>query len=294
MAAFESHLKGELGVKVAFDPVALRGAFPDPKPAFWNPPDDPFAYGRTSRSFLPVEMGGSDRRETTKRFYDSYLRDQIPAAAFKTPDFVQESLKIRLINAAANMLDKPFIDPPNPRELIQRGLLHEAARDVVAKQEYFAEGLNRLRFQRDSDKQVGEWIEEANELNLNLGRAKLIKDGDRIAEAEDAIQKHWRDPRIQLLLDRMVSEVGQAEATLLLALCKHEEAERVQVRIERAGPADAAELRPAAVGAWQTALSAWRPYEQSAAAHAGFPGRSAHAMALAARAAKLAEADAKK
>ena len=58
----------------------------------------------------------------------------------------------------------------------------------------------------------------------------------------------------------------------------------------RPGTTDAerARLRPDAIDAWKTALAAWRTYEQFAAAHTGFPGRAAHAHALASRAEALA------
>ena len=97
-----------------------------------------------------------------------------------------------------------------------------------------------------------------------------------------------------MLIDQASAKVGRAEASLLLALCKHEQAERLQARLDRAAGAEAARLKTDATDAWKTALSAWRTYEQVSAAHAGFPGRSAHGRELAARAAKLAASDTKK
>ena len=88
--------------------------------------------------------------------------------------------------------------------------------------------------------------------------------------------------------------MGLAEATLLLALCKHEMAERSQTRFERATGTDVARLRLDAIASWQTADSAWRSYRERSAAHAGFPGRAAHAQSLAARAEKLKSAPEKK
>jgi hypothetical protein len=79
-----------------------------------------------------------------------------------------------------------------------------------------------------------------------------------------------------------------------MALCNHEQAERVQVRLERLPAAEAANFRSDAVDAWETAVSSWRTYEQCAAAHSGFPGRAAHARQLAARAVKFAIEDAKR
>jgi hypothetical protein len=53
-------------------------------------------------------------------------------------------------------------------------------------------------------------------------------------------------------------------------------------------------LKQEALDAWRTVHSAWRTYEQYSSAHAGFPGRAAHAGTLAARAAQFVAADSKK
>lgn len=297
MATFESNLKGELGVKVAYDLAALnakRAAFPDPKPVYWNPEADPFAYGRAARSYLPRDLGGTDGGPQGSRLYEASLRDQIPASAFKMPEGLEpDPAKVRLGATAATELALAFIEPPNPRERIQRGQLQEAAVDLVAKQERFSNGLERLRVNKDADEQIREWVKVANNLYRELGSARLEKNKEAEAAAAMQVDNHWRQPGAQFLVDRSSAEVGRAEASYLLALCKHEQAERLQPRLERGG-SDAARLKAEALDAWKTALSAWRTYEQMTSAHAGFPGRAVHGRALAARAAKFAEADAKK
>jgi hypothetical protein len=295
MAAFEANLKAELGVNCAFelkDLEAKRAAFADPKPAFWNPPADPFAYGRASRAFLPADLGGTDTAPPGVRLYDSYLRDQIPASAFAAPEGLDtDGLAFaRLRLAAAGALVTAFIEPPNPRERIQRGQFQDAAKDVVEKQDRFTNGLERLR-RNDAAQQIREWVAAVGPLYLDLGRAETItKNKDEVAAAQAALDAHWRQPGAQFLVDQASASVGRAEASLLLALCKHEQAERLQARLERAAPAELARLKADAATAWKTAVSAWGTYEPMADAHAGFPGRAAHARALAARAAALAEA----
>ncbi len=295
MAVFEANMRSELVAKLAFDQKALeakRAAFPDPKPAYWNPPDDAFAYGRVSRSFLPVDLGGTDAGPVGARLYDDALRTQIPADAFNTPEGLdpRSDAASRVRTIAAGGLAVSFLEPPNPRERIQRGQFQDAAKDIVAKQDVFANGLERLRLNRDADQQIREWIVVAEELYQSIGAARLDKNKERENAAQQAVEVHWRQTAAQLLIDRVSAEVGRAEGALLLALCKHEQAERLQARLERVTGADAPRLKSDATEAWKTALSAWRTYEQVSSAHAGFPGRSAHARALAARAAKLAEA----
>ncbi len=294
MAVLDAKLKGDLGTKFSYDARALRAAFPEPKPAFWNPPDEPqlpsaFSYGRAARSFLPHDIGGADRGAPGGRLYDAYRRDQIPTSVFKLPDALQPpAARIILASGAAQPLGSAFIETPNPRERIQRGQFQDAAKDLVLKQDSFSTGLERLRVNKDADEQIKGWIETANGLYEELGRAQFRMDKDAEAVEAARIAAHWKEPGVQYLIDRASSEVGLAEASFLLALCKHELAERSQSRADRAAPAEAGRLRLEAGDSWTTALSAWQTYEQLASAHAGFPGRAAHAHALAARAEKLA------
>ena len=139
-----------------------------------------------------------------------------------------------------------------------------------------------------------EWIVAANLLYAELGAARLNNDRAEETAALGQVESHWRQPGAQLLVDRASAEVGRTEASFLLGLCKHEQAERTQARLERAPATEAARLKTDALDAWSTALSAWRTYKQVKEAHAGFPGRTAHADALAARVAAIVEANAKK
>lgn len=303
-AVFEAKMKGELGAKFAYDLKALesmRAAFPDPKPAFWNPPEDPFAYGRVSRSYLPLELGGGDRTpQSPVRLYEASMREQIPPGAFALPPALAadlpENSQVRqeLGTRAALLLAVAFIEPPNPRERIQRGRFQEAAMDLVAKQEAFAAGLERLRTDASQQTQAArEWVENAERLHRELTQAQSVEKNAAKAEAiSRQIENLWKQKPALVILDMMSAEVGRAEAAYLLALCKHEQAERLQARLERAG-ADARK-KADALDAWRTASDAWRTYEQLASAHAGLPGRSEHARTLAARAARLAQTDAKK
>ncbi|AMV25955.1 hypothetical protein VT84_16270 [Gemmata sp. SH-PL17] len=300
MGLVETKLKSDLGVKLAYDAKALQSAFRDPKPAFWNPSNEPnqpnqraaFAYGHASRALLPLDMGGTDRNPPGVRLFDVYRREQLPNSVFRIPAGIQPDGQIaqRLRAGAAGALGLSFIEPPNPRERIQRGQFQDAAKDLVTKQETFANGRERLRLNKDAGFQIKEWVELVTGLYQELGRVQLDANRDKSVEAAvlGQIDSAWKQPGVQLIVDQASSEVGLAESTLLLALCKHELAERSQARLEAATGAEADRLRPDAIDAWKTALSAWRTYEQNAVAHAGFPGRSEHARVLAARAALLA------
>ncbi|MDY3552125.1 hypothetical protein R5W24_001205 [Gemmata sp. JC717] len=290
MATAGDRLRADLDVNLAFDAAKLRAAFPDPKPAFWNPPDEPFAYGRVARSLLPVDAGGSDRGETGQRLYDAFRRDQLPFGVFRVPNTLIEEAapaRSRLWAMAAGAIGGSFIEPPNPRERIQRGQFQDASSDLVSKQDLFTRGLERLRLNKDADQQIRDWVDAMNELYPEARRAEIQNNKELVGQKLGQIEAQWKQPGAQYIVDRAASEVGLAEATLLLALCKHEIAERAQVRAERASGPEATRLRQEAASQWQTALSAWRTYEGQSSAHAGFPGRVEHARSLAARAEQL-------
>jgi hypothetical protein len=297
MATLEKKLKEQkLEVRLALDPVAMQAAFPDPKPSFWNPPTDRLAYLRVGRGFLPTDLGGADSSPPSPlRLYESYIRDMLPAGVLQSPEQIRDSEDAakRLRTAGVGLYLAAFFDPPNPRERVQRGQFQDAARDLVAKQDMFGKSIERRRNSPDAQQQIREWVSKAKDLYDELGRAGLITDREArataIAAAATAIDNHWRHgAAVQLLVDSVVGEVGLAEATYLLALCKHEQAERAQARLEHAAGSDVANLKRDTVDAWKTALAEWRTYEGFAAAHRGFPGREAHAEMLKKRAEQLA------
>jgi hypothetical protein len=297
MATLEEQLKADpasrVDVRLAVNPVALRDAFGELKPSYWNPPADRFAYGRAARTFLPADQGGADASEPSGRLFDLYMLDQIPAAVFAPPQELKgnEEASTRIRRSVGNVYGVAFLEPPNPRERIQRGQFHDAARDLVAKQDYFNQGLERLRNNRDGEEQLRAWTAEAQKLYERLGLARADRDREAEQAALAAVEEHWRAnaPVVQFLVDRVVALVGQAEATMLLAMCKHEEAEQAQARLESAGKGDdTAALKKAATAAWVAAAAQWRSYEERSGVHRGYPGRAEHTRALAARAQKLA------
>ncbi len=292
IATLEQQLKAEIGATLAIDPVALRNTFADPKPAFWNPPDDRFAYGRTARTFLPVDEGGSDRSPPgLGRLYDAYRISQIPREVFLPPPELRDSEEAasRIQQAVGGVFGIAFVEPPNPRERIQRGKFQDAARDLVSKQDQFAQGLERLRNNRDAEKQVRGWAEKGRDLYTTLG---LAATPEARKEAMAVIDEHWarNGSTVQLLIDRISAEVGVVEATFLLALARHEQAEHAQARLERAAPNEVDRLTKEANAAWAAALGEWRTYAERAPMPARLPLRAEHIRKLADRAEKMVQA----
>ena len=296
MAMLQKKLKDQVDVALAIDPQALRDRFPDPKPAYWNPPNDRFAYGRAARTYLPVEKGGADRTERSPyNIYRGSLEAQLPSEQELTPVELRRAeieqnkelvgdIKTRIRNYARGVFGAAFLEPPTPRERIQRGQFRDALRLLDETQGEFAKARDRVRLTRDSDQVMHDWVARAVELYGSFGRTGAS--GDTRA----ALDEHWKAQGAGLLLDRALGEVGQAEAAYLTALCQHEQAERAQARLEHPGTTNTAPLKEAAGKAWTTALNAWNGYrEQHASAHSSWPaGRAEHVATLMARARQLA------
>jgi hypothetical protein len=305
MIALEQQLQHDIGVKLAIDPAKLRDSFPEPKPAFWNPiivdprtksvDGDRFAYGRNARLFLPVDQGGTDEPEGTNSLYGAYRAAQLPPPGQFLPqellnrEAVREDVGLQIVGRAWGSYTLAFLDSPTPRERLQRGQFQDASRVLVERQDLFRRGQERLRNNSGSDKLIKEWLDIAAQLYNELGLALVRGDRDGETRARAAIDNLWiKHPGAQALVDRAVSPVGLAEATLLLAQCKHEQAERLQMQCEL-GVGDVAKLRRDAADAWAEARGAWNSYTQFTAAHVAFPGRTAHADVLARRAREMAE-----
>jgi hypothetical protein len=292
MALLDEKLKADTGVKLAVKPAELRDrflgeaikgpAFPNPEVKFWNPPEDRFAYGRVLATFLPLDEGGLERNEPSGRIHTMYHYSLMPRAVLALPKELTEApVKERLMSVAAATYEKAFFTPPSPRERIQRGQFQEAAKYLAEKQNAFTKGLERLRNTQD-DAVIASWSKRASEVHADLSRAESFNPAG-VPEAQQAVAEFWQrhGPTAQLIVDRASAEVGRAEATFLLALCKHEEAERQQARREQAG-GDRADAR----SAWEEAWNAWDSYLTQSDA---FPARAASAKKLAARAEALAK-----
>ena len=126
-----------------------------------------------------------------------------------------------------------------------------------------------------------EWVAKAAELYRGL-------DGGAAATA--VLDEHWRSPGGCFCSIGRLGKREWRKRRLLLALCRHEEAERAQARFEHANTSQASNLKASAVAAWGKASQAWSGYrEQHATAHAGLPGQSEHIATLVNRARKLAK-----
>jgi hypothetical protein len=134
-------------------------------------------------------------------------------------------------------------------------------------------------------------------LYAKLGSNVLINDKDARAE-EDArvkseIDIQWKDPVVGLMITRVAFPICLAETHFQLCLCKHEMAERAQVRADHAVD-NSPELNTQALMAWREARIAWLTYNDFLESQSRIPGRLDQARELMARAEKFASQPPKK
>jgi hypothetical protein len=252
--------------------------------------------------FLLRDKGGvDDAPPSPNRLYETYRREQVPLSLLVTlPGLQGVDLQIvqivndRLFNTNGGIYIGSFIESPNPRESIQRGRFQDAIRELTVKRDNFGKYKEIIRNNPNADKEIKEWCQRAQVLYANKANTVLIADSATKASAEaealTAIEKHWRDDGgpLSLVISRVSIPVCDAEAAFLLALCKHEMAERKQTQADYAKGEDAARLEEDAIEAWSDSLKAWGTYMDVSEPQIGIPGRIEEANAMRDRAAKFA------
>jgi hypothetical protein len=301
MRLFDSKVAAEVGVKLALDPKGLAEAVGKaaggPPAAIWAPPPaDGYAYTRVLRSFLPADDGGADRTPPgPARLYDRLtVLDAVPVALFAPPAELagpgREAIQ-PLFGDFLNEFKTGFVDP-GLAEKVHRGQFNEVVAAAVQLEGRFAASQQRSRTDPGHAARVRDWCRAANEVYAALSEARLPENRDRRPAAEAAVGAFWRASAEgrQAVLDQAVAAAGMGEAAYLLAVCKHEQAERAEGRRAKAADGPARErAADRAKAAWAGAKDAWDRYAPHRDAQdRAFPGRGPHAKALADRAAALA------
>jgi hypothetical protein len=291
-------------VRLATDPVALQARFASeaklPGLTAWNPAHDPFALSRTLATYLPTSEGGKDPGKVGERIQDRYKAELLPPSVFAIPEGVntQETAK-QLVGLSANRFATAFLVDPTPREQMQRGAYFKASSLLVDQRRTFADARERARTDRNREQAVRKWVQEANEVSANVGRRRLDakQNPEALADAQAQYNRFWSGQSLRgdgttgMIVDAAVAEAGLAEATYLLALCKHEQAEAAQARADSARGTDelAERAKEQAKEAWAEAQNWWSQYAPLAPSQEqGFPGRTRQSGRLAARAEKMA------
>ncbi|HXD86413.1 MAG TPA: hypothetical protein VN641_07955 [Urbifossiella sp.] len=304
MALLEQKIRGETGVRLAMAPAELQARFASAAPdgpglanvKFWNPPTDRSTYTRVLSTFLPPEEGGRDVDDPTQQILNMYRSSLLPTNMPRLPEGLHPSAVQRIALAIVNQYVAAFFTAPSPRERIQRGQFQDAARDLTNKRQEFGRGQERL--QKVDLGELAAWTKAAAEVYDNLEASRYPNKGQltpqpdsdpEVANARALVDEFWRKQggTARLILDRSAAAVSFGEASYLLALVKHEQAERKQERAEYAGSGESQRAREAAADAWREAINAWSAFlEQDTAPKSP---RTRQAKRLAARAERLVE-----
>jgi hypothetical protein len=294
MKLLETKIGGEVGVKLARDPAELAERF-GANAKVWSATTDQFCLTRALPSFLPLEEGGTDTSSTRElRLHDQILKlAPIPLELFAPPADVTNP-EVR--NALKAFFLKRFSDlvvESNPRERIGRGQFNDVIRTLVERERQIGQSRERAQRNPATEEALKEWAETANDLYEKQSIARLPRNQANLPAAQAAVEQFWErgGSVIQLIEDRYILPICAVELGYLLAICKHEQAERASIRLMRAGATetDRAAALSAAKDAWLVAKDAWdRHFAASEALAKTDPSRTVHTRRLAARAARLA------
>ncbi len=288
MTRLQEKVKDSVGVRLAVDwPAAVKAAegAGGGKVWGWNPPADPFTPVRALGSFLPLEQGGLDPTPPQKleSVFLQYNLARLPIDRLfrQPPGLGNKRAQDDLSGWAANAYRDAFLVSPNSRERLQRGQYNAAVADLVRRRDDFTKLLGNTT----PDESMREWYSSLATVYNRVTQAQTPADE---AAARDTADKFIRNSgrQVERAVGGMIAEAGVGEASYLLALAAHEQAEAADAaaaRAEREG--GGADARKAAKEQWTRAANGWRRYAPYADAQdASFPGRKATADALTARA----------
>ncbi len=296
MKLMERKIGMEVGVKLARDPAKLVGRFgADTK--VWSAPVNGDKYGltRVLHSFLPLEEGGTDTTPSRElRLLEQITKlSPIPLDLFDPP---AEVLNNEVRNALKGFFLRRYSElvlDPNPRERIGRGQFNEVVRVLVERERAVGQIRAQARRNPVSAEALKDWGARADELYEKQSIARLPQNQANLPDAQAAIAQFWEKGGqvVQSIEERSILPLCAADLSYLLAVCKHEQAERATIRLLRHDPKDAgrAAALAGAKDAWSIAKDAWERHVAANGALAkSDPERAAHAKRLAGRAARLA------
>ncbi len=303
----EEKLAAELGVKLHVnlaDAKKTAGIAAKEIPVhFYSPAAEPYSPTRALSSILPTNEGGTSTESTG--IYALYKVDQIPKGQLLkiTPGLQFQEPKDRLLAKAVATFAAAFLAPPTPREKIQRGQFVEVTQNLVKLREYFKDADTRQKgVDPSANAALKEWIAQ---LNFLYPRYNLAGPADQ-PQLRAQIEEYWKQnsPVLEGLLNSAIAQPGLAESTFLLAMAKHEQAERAQSKALRLAttvepdPAKKVAADKAILSASVSAKDAWieaydwwnryEPYLDDQNTH--YPGRAALAKLLTARSKQFSEA----
>jgi hypothetical protein len=245
------------------------------------------------RRFLPPDEGGTDKVfPLDPRFLpglytgpDRYPLQMLRKRLFefelvRWDYFPQDLSRLALISELGQrtrgifqqMFVSFYLEPRRPRDLVLRGRFDEAVDYLVAFRDQLKDYRKRYEdadnipeFQRER----AAWPDRATSAYADLIRAE--KEGPAaVAEAKQRVDAVWKEGNriVSVLVEGQAAKPLDAVTTYLLAQAKHEQAARLQARIDK-DRAARREINPdeiaAARKAWETTLGWWKDQDLATA-----------------------------
>jgi len=268
------------GARVAIDAAGLEAKF---RQALAGAvPADATSPTRILRAFLLPEEGGIDGRPQDAaehwrprawKFREALVDwNRLPRPIQGLEESVDRG---RLRGAYARAFSDFYLGPASPRELLLRGRMDDAAAALVAALDQWRDQRQVLRSDPELEASVASWCQATRKAQGEfLIAAGVNPPTSETAAALDAarlqLEQQWSGGKIEpvaRLIRGAAAESLGAEAAYLLALCKHEQAERGQQLFERKSPA--APAAAAREKAWRAAAERWARYQEDYPASRG-------------------------
>ncbi|HZT80712.1 MAG TPA: hypothetical protein VFA26_10835 [Gemmataceae bacterium] len=240
------------------------------------------AGARALRSFLPQAEGGTDKPDDQGRTRYSLFHIELSLGAMP-PLLVRMEGRLghRMRLLAASPALSLLFAPRMPRDNMLRGRLEEAVHDLSDLRNETPLQEERLKANPQIEQEVVEWYEKMVAAYGAQARAEQAGDraGADAARAQvDALYKQGQR-RLMVLIEGYAADARRAELTYFLALCKHEQAERAQARLDvaaRAGKPPAEDDERAARDGWANAAEWWATFVQDYPGSPAAPAARTH------------------
>jgi hypothetical protein len=252
------------GARVAYDPAAALKTWTAaaaeqggkaPEVRFWR------EAATSLYDFWPPEEGGGDRTQRSgQRGSELVPWNALPQQIVQLPGDPGQRLRA-LFGQAFAAFDTAAGMPP---DLVLRGESDDAARILVQSLDQLRENRDRLQGAPDLDEKLNDWCGKVVDAQAQVNRAQadVARSGGKdpaaraaLEEARAGLEDVWKNGQdvVGVLLGGRAAEVQIPDMTYLLALCKHEQADRLQGQADRARRAG----RPGADGLARSAKDAW-------------------------------------
>ena len=275
------------GIRLAADPVTWKERFATATEqtdiSYWNPTNEGYTGVKLLASFLPKGNGGFAPNDQRRELYEQELLPRgllaLPRSLYPDPNDPSDLGALTAASFLAEQVEKRyrelFLGRPTAREQLQRGQSSTVTANLVKERADLERTLNNLQGNRTLDQKIEQWVQDVRTVDNQVFRARDEKDTVRISEAQEELAKFYKDTSgmLSLILDRALTGPALAETTYLLALSRHEQAER-----------EVARNSPTAYDALREAANWWRLYSNVAEYQAPFfPGRKEQAQRLSKR-----------